>query len=164
MITYHVRPGDSLWSIAHTQLGSAHVWPTIYQMNRVTIAEEQARRARSDGLSFDCRRSFRMRGPDYIFPGTILVLPERKGDTMISKEEIARENHAREQAAPKPKPKLKSDFAILDVKAGRAVLLRRLKRGEKVRVVIEGEIETTWSRDDGVSQEFAVNVTAVREV
>ena len=58
--------------------------------------------------------------------------------------------------------KIKSDFAILDVKAGRAKLFKRVSFGKPVKVVIEGEIDSHWGRDDGTSQEFNVNVKSVK--
>jgi hypothetical protein len=58
----------------------------------------------------------------------------------------------------------KSDFAILDVKQGRAALTKRVEAGNKVRVLIEAEIDTVYGRDDGVSREFNCIVTSVKEV
>lgn len=64
--------------------------------------------------------------------------------------------------------KLKSDFAILDVKAGRSALFkhftRRLGKGERrepVPVTITGFIDDIHGNDDGVSREFSVHVTKV---
>lgn len=57
----------------------------------------------------------------------------------------------------------KSDFAILDVKAGRQALRARIESGEKVSVVIHGTITGVHSRDDGVSREFSIDVTSVKE-
>lgn len=58
----------------------------------------------------------------------------------------------------------KSDFAILDVKAGRAALTKRIEGGNKVRVLIEAVIDTVYGHDDGVSREFNCIVTSVTEV
>lgn len=58
----------------------------------------------------------------------------------------------------------KSDFAILDVKAGRAALTKRIEGGSKVRVLIEAVIDTVYGHDDGVSREFNCIVTSVKEV
>lgn len=64
----------------------------------------------------------------------------------------------------------KSDFAILDVKAGRAALARRFverpRLGEcppamRVPVVIHGYVDGVWGDDDGISQEFCVTITKV---
>lgn len=64
----------------------------------------------------------------------------------------------------------KSDFAILDVKAGRAKLAKhfadRPRMGPcpakmRVPVVIRGYIDGVWGGDDGVSREFTVTVTSV---
>jgi hypothetical protein len=66
--------------------------------------------------------------------------------------------------------KLKSDFAILDVKAGRGPLTkhfsRRLGRGEtsadrRIPVTITGYIIDIHGNDDGVSREFTVDVKNV---
>lgn len=65
----------------------------------------------------------------------------------------------------------KSDFAILDVKQGRAELAKRFgkdrpRRGAgalRVPVVIHGYIDGIWGNDDGTSQEFCVTVTKVVE-
>jgi hypothetical protein len=59
---------------------------------------------------------------------------------------------------------LKSEFAILDVTAGRDVLKRRIDRGEPVGVVIEATIDHVHSRDDGMSREFGLSVHSVKEV
>lgn len=58
----------------------------------------------------------------------------------------------------------KSDFAILDVKQGRAALTRRVEAGNKVRVLIEAVIDTVYGNDDGVSREFNCIVTSIKEV
>jgi hypothetical protein len=57
----------------------------------------------------------------------------------------------------------KSDFAILDVKSGRAALAKRIGRGEKVRVRIDVVLDTQHSGDDGVSIEFSGNVSSVTQ-
>ncbi len=59
---------------------------------------------------------------------------------------------------------LKSDFAILDVKGGRAALRKRIEAGEKVHVVIRGVIDTVHSHDDGTSIEFSLAVKSAHEV
>ena len=58
----------------------------------------------------------------------------------------------------------KSDFAILDVKAGRAALMKRVEAGNKVRILIEAEIDSVYGHDDGVSREFNCIVHSVKEV
>ncbi len=58
---------------------------------------------------------------------------------------------------------LQSNFALLDVKRGRASLLKKLQ-GEvdnTVGVVIRGSLVRAWSCDDGESQEFEVIVESV---
>lgn len=68
--------------------------------------------------------------------------------------------------------KLQSDFAILDVKRGRKALdrmvelngltgARRHDLPERIPVVIHGWITGRHGSDDGVSQEFTVEVTKV---
>lgn len=58
---------------------------------------------------------------------------------------------------------MKSDFAILDVKAGRSELAKRGGKGERIPVTIRGFIASRWGTDDGTSTEFAVDVTDVAE-
>jgi hypothetical protein len=63
---------------------------------------------------------------------------------------------------------IKSTFAVLDVKSGRADLAKMFsKRGayseaKRVPVLIQGYIDGIWSEDDGVSREFSVTVTGVK--
>lgn len=56
----------------------------------------------------------------------------------------------------------KTDFAILDVKAGRAALAKKLAAGKKVRVRIDMVIEAQHGSDDGVSIEFNGSVQSVK--
>jgi nucleoid-associated protein YgaU len=51
--TFRVRRGESLWRIARRQLGSGHKWRALYEANKDRIGGD----------------------PDYIQPGTRLVLP-----------------------------------------------------------------------------------------
>lgn len=53
VVTYQVKPGDSLWKISQAQLGNPYLWTKLYQSNRKVIG----------------------RNPNLIFPGTTLVLP-----------------------------------------------------------------------------------------
>ncbi len=55
---YVVRPGDSLWSIAHAHLGDPTRWPRIYALNRDEVGPD----------------------PDLIQPGQQLRLPELHGE------------------------------------------------------------------------------------
>ena len=60
--------------------------------------------------------------------------------------------------------KLKSTFALLDVKKGRKELFKRLGftgrgKGERVPVTITGYIVGAWGDDDGTSREFEIEVT-----
>jgi hypothetical protein len=68
---------------------------------------------------------------------------------------------------------IKSDFAILDVKAGRKALAKHFESRPligpcpepmRVYVKIEGYIDAIWSGDDTVSQEFSVDVQNVQIV
>jgi hypothetical protein len=61
-------------------------------------------------------------------------------------------------------PAIKSDFALLDVKGGRAALVRRVTKGERVPVIIRGSIDAIYGNDDGVSREFIVDVKSVTEI
>ncbi|MBZ9894206.1 hypothetical protein LB545_07595 [Mesorhizobium sp. BR1-1-6] len=58
---------------------------------------------------------------------------------------------------------ISSDFAILDVKAGREALNRLLNEDGRVviPVLIHGFITNAWGNDDGVSREFQVEVKRV---
>lgn len=58
----------------------------------------------------------------------------------------------------------KSDFALLDVKAGRVALAKRVEGGEKIPVVIRGTISHRWGQDDGISIEFELDVTSIKEL
>ena len=55
---------------------------------------------------------------------------------------------------------------MIDVTAGRAELKKRIKAGEKVRVMIVADIEGSWGvgRDDGTSIEFSAVVETIREI
>ncbi len=65
---YMVRPGDSLWSIAETQLGDGGDWPALAALN--------LGRTMSDGLRFV--------DPGLIQVGWTLDLPKEGGDTWSS--------------------------------------------------------------------------------
>ena len=58
---------------------------------------------------------------------------------------------------------IKSDFALLDVKAGRVKLRRRLAKGERIPVHIVATITGEWGNDDGTSQEFEMTVHEIKE-
>ena len=64
--------------------------------------------------------------------------------------------------------KLKSNFAILDVERGRKALDKKMPRGshylpaeKRIPVIIRGFISHRHGSDDGISQEFGVDVTSV---
>lgn len=59
-------------------------------------------------------------------------------------------------------PIISSTFGLLDVKRGRAALVRRLADGP-IPVTIQAFITKDWGRDDGVSMEFELEVTSVTE-
>jgi hypothetical protein len=56
-------------------------------------------------------------------------------------------------------PTFTSDFAILDVKRGRATMRRFVEDRKLVPVTITGYVDAVHSRDDGTSQEFSITVT-----
>lgn len=57
--------------------------------------------------------------------------------------------------------KLQSNHALLDVERGRKKLLVATTKGKEFPVTIEGVIKYAFGNDDGVSQEFVVQVTNV---
>lgn len=66
---------------------------------------------------------------------------------------------------------IKSNFAILDVKAGRGPLNKHFSKRPRlgkcpaemrVPVTITGYIDDVWGGDDGVSREFGVVVQSVK--
>lgn len=57
----------------------------------------------------------------------------------------------------------KSNFAILDVKKGRAALAKKIAAGGKVRVRIDMEINAQWGDDDGTSIEFSGDVLSIKQ-
>lgn len=56
-------------------------------------------------------------------------------------------------------PKIKSDFALLDVKTGRYALKRYLKANGPQKVIVEMTLLYDAGSDDGTSIEFAADVT-----
>lgn len=60
--------------------------------------------------------------------------------------------------------KLKSNYALLDVKAGRAGLFKHFERGgDPIPITINGTITGIHGNDDGVSREFTVKVDNLEE-
>jgi hypothetical protein len=58
-------------------------------------------------------------------------------------------------------PKLRSDFALLDIKTGRKALAKLVEKGHRIPFTITGYIQEGRSgigNDDGVSIEFASTV------
>lgn len=66
----------------------------------------------------------------------------------------------------KAKGKISSEFGMIDVKAGRKALAKRIRAGEAVRMVIEMVLEdqTSIGNDDGVSIEFYGTVVSAEEI
>jgi hypothetical protein len=66
-----------------------------------------------------------------------------------------------------PGATIDSDFALLDVKKGRAALskaLTKLPQGQRVKVVITGYFDNDLrghGNDDGTSREFCIDVESV---
>lgn len=62
--------------------------------------------------------------------------------------------------------KLKSDFAIIDIKTGRSAIKKRLSKGEKVVLDLRVELYNdwrSWGNDDGESIEFSGEVISAKE-
>ena len=57
----------------------------------------------------------------------------------------------------------KSDFAILDVKHGRAALAKRVVKSGPIRVRVDMTIDYVQGSDDGVSQEFSCTILSIKE-
>lgn len=58
------------------------------------------------------------------------------------------------------KPRIKTDFAIVDVKTGRHALDKLVGDHKvKVPITLSGFVVGTWSGDDGTSIEFEIDVT-----
>lgn len=57
--------------------------------------------------------------------------------------------------------KVKSNFALLDVKSGRKKLAQKVGNGARIPVTITGFITHQFGNDDGTSIEFTVKVTDV---
>jgi hypothetical protein len=57
----------------------------------------------------------------------------------------------------------KSDFALLDVKTGRAALEKRLTKSGPFKVRVDMMIDYAHGDDDGVSQEFSCTTLSVKE-
>lgn len=56
-------------------------------------------------------------------------------------------------------PTVKADFALVDIKRGRKGLLKIVgDHGHRVPVTLKGYIVGDWSRDDGTSIEFEIDV------
>lgn len=64
-------------------------------------------------------------------------------------------------------PSLDCKFAVVDIKKGRGDMRRRIESYDgfiKIPIVIHGFITAIHSGDDGISQEFAVDVTSCDEI
>jgi hypothetical protein len=62
--------------------------------------------------------------------------------------------------------KILSTFALLDVlsKGEKTKLLKRIERGEKINIVLRGQITGVFGNFDGTSREYSVDVESVEEV
>lgn len=81
---------------------------------------------------------------------------------MRNQARVAGRSHS--AAAKQSPPMFKSDFALLDVKQGRAALEKRVRAGEKIMIRVDMEINSVWSDDDGISREFSCEVKAVKQL
>lgn len=68
MTTIRIHAGDTLWSLAAKHLGSPFRWREIWHLNRARLMRDQR--------YGETRRARRMEGPNWIFPGTTLALPD----------------------------------------------------------------------------------------
>lgn len=59
--------------------------------------------------------------------------------------------------------KIKSTYGLIEVGMGRKALLNRLKQEPGVRVTIEAVITDPFGADDGIGQEFNMEVLSVKE-
>jgi nucleoid-associated protein YgaU len=69
MNTIIVAKGDSLWSLAERLWGDGKLWPMLFAANQDAIIREQLKRV--DSI---------LSGPDLIFEGTELRVPDRGQD------------------------------------------------------------------------------------
>lgn len=67
MKKYTIQNGDTLSGIALKTYGDAEKWPAIWRANIGTLTAEQNKTAR--GMR-------NMNGPNWIFSGTVIVLPK----------------------------------------------------------------------------------------
>lgn len=66
MKDYIIKDGDTLSSIALSELRDADRWPELWHINCGVLIEAQ---------NLEARRINGMQGPDWIFPGTAIKLP-----------------------------------------------------------------------------------------
>lgn len=62
MQTHTVKTGDTLWTLARRYLGAGARWGELWSLNQTAIES--------------AGRDPRYRGPDWLYPGTVLRIPE----------------------------------------------------------------------------------------
>lgn len=87
-MTYVVRDGDTLWSIAADRLGDAARWPMIFEANRGV--------PQRDGGSLD--------NPHWIYPGWVLRLPEDASPAPAPVPARSVPSHPSSKTTPAPTP------------------------------------------------------------
>jgi DNA-binding SARP family transcriptional activator/nucleoid-associated protein YgaU len=87
--TCRVREGDSLWAIAERELGDAHRWREIFELNRGRVFEGGER----------------LKDPDLIRTGWMLRLPAVSNAPSRPDHHAAHHNHRPRTAGPTPEPR-----------------------------------------------------------
>jgi len=66
MRLYTIKSGDTLSQIAEREMGGASRWMELWRINAAVLRAAQR----------PCARRDTMTGPDWIFPGTVIAIPE----------------------------------------------------------------------------------------